>query len=324
MNKSDPIDAELLNILQTDFPLVSRPFDEIAYRLHINTCNVLSRIAQLKENKIIRQISAIFNSSALGYKSALAAFQVNKESLEKVALKAAHHPAVSHCYSRNSIYNLWFTITVKKETDIQHEVEKLSSDDVLSIMFLPAIRTYKIGVFFNMTESSHILKTNAISKMDYHIEPIERTAVKALQKDIPLATNPFKILAEDASMSEENLLSIAEHFLKTGIMRRYAAILRHNIIGYLANAIVCWKVDNASTDAAAANLALDPSVSHCYIRPTYPNWPYSLYTMVHSKTETALNNKIKMLADKSSLTDYQILNSIKEYKKSRVIYFNDL
>lgn len=321
-NISDPLNANLLDILQTDFPLVPRPFDDIAARLSIDADDVIARISKLKEDQIIRQISAIFNSSAIGYQSTLAAFCVEDGCLDGVARCVAAHRYVSHCYTRSSHYNLWFTITVPPEVDIQREVNTLISGSVASSMILPALRVYKIGAFFSMAGKCAPKMISNQTAASVNLMPVQRAAVKVLQKDIPLDYAPFSALARETSMDEPTLLEIANEFLDTGVMRRFAAVLRHNNAGYRANAMVCWGVDSDKIDEIGTMFAGDASVSHCYQRPIHPGWQYSLYTMIHCQSDHELDQKIQELARSSDMREYAILHTVKEYKKSRVIYFD--
>lgn len=326
MARHTDTDAQLIELIQRDFPLVSNPYEEIATQLSIEPADVISTISRLKTDGIIRQIGAIFDSSALGYQSALVAFKVKDEYLDKVGQSLALNPCISHCYSRQANYNLWFTVTVPPEGDLEQEVIILAEmDGIESFLLLPALRVYKIGVFFRMTDEPNDLAPATISTSNnrYVLSTEEKAAVRALQKDLPLINQPFKQLADDIGISEEKLLEYARFFIKTGIMRRFAAVLRHTRAGYMSNAMICWNVSADMLDQIGQMFADNPAVSHCYERPTFPDWPYSLYTMIHARSESELNAIIQGLAASSGLSEYQILHSLKEYKKSRVLYFID-
>ena len=122
-------------------------------------------------------------------------------------------------------------------------------------------------------------------------------------------------------MTEDELLAHAADFLKTGVMRRFAAVLWHQRAGYRANAMVCWRAEPHGIEAAGAALARHPAVSHCYERPTSADWPYSVYTMIHCRDDHELQRTIAELASRSGLSDFRVLRTVKEYKKSRVVYF---
>lgn len=324
----DPIDARLLEILQRDFPLVPRPFEAIAAALEITAEDVMERIQRLKRDRIIRQISAIFDSAALGYKSSLVAFKIPPEMIDTVAERVSAHPGVSHCYSRDADFNLWFTITVPPETDLDRDIRDLAeTPGVAGFLSLPTLKVFKIGVFLDVTGEN---TPGRDKTKETRPKPVQnkpelddkiRTAIRVLQRDLPIITMPFSQLADDADMAESDLLSTAISLISTGVMRRFAAVLRHTNAGFRANAMVCWSANQAQIDPAGEILASHPSVSHCYQRLTSPAWPYPLYTMVHARTEEELLSTISTLSASSGLRDYRILRTIKEYKKSRVTYF---
>lgn len=319
----DQTDAKLLEILQNRFPLVKRPFDVIASDMSSTSAEVISRISRLKEQGIIRQISAIFNSTALGYKSSLIACRVDERLLDDIGAEISRHEGVSHCYSRDAAYNLWFTMTLPPEIPLQEEVDAwVSAAGVRDYMNLPALKLFKIGVFLRMTEHSMLASAGALGEVDArHLSGVEREAVRILQQDMLLTDEPFKDVVLHSTLTVDELLRFAESFLADGTMRRFAAVLRHRKAGYLTNAMVCWNVGLGDIDRVGELFAEEPAVSHCYRRPESPDWPYPLYTMIHSKTEENLQEIIGRLSAVSGISDRLVLRTIKEYKKSRVMYF---
>lgn len=318
----DPIDSRLLDMVQKAFPLSRRPFEEIGRQLGIPAGDALARVARLKSEGIIRQISAIFDSSMLGYRGALVAFEVEADRLDDVARAVAEHPGVSHCYSRDASYNLWFTITLPPRSDLETEVSALARcEGVTSSMVLPALKVFKIGVFLSMAgeaEPPPVGSTRGLSPS--HLTDEDWVAIRILQQDLPLVHEPFAQLAGEAGMPEERLIGLAERFAREGVMRRFAAVLRHRRAGYRANAMVCWQVDPDAAAEVGERLAAHPSVSHCYQRAVYPGWPFPLYTMVHRRTEPELLATIHELARLSGNLPHFVLRTVKEYKKTRVIY----
>ena len=331
----DSTDARLLEFIQREFPLVPTPFNEIAGTLGLSAPDVIDRISRLKSTGIIRQISAIFNSAALGYKSTLVAFRVRPERLDEIAAAVSAHCGVSHCYSRDAEYNLWFTLTVEPGIDLHREVCLLADSDAIeSVLVLPSLRVYKIGIFLGISESSSCSERSDCFSSDkqqgnyaQHMESaadlteLDRSAVRALQCDLPLVIEPFHHLAKAEDLSAEDLLGRAHSFLERGIMRRFAAVLRHQRAGYRYNAMICWCIPEAKIDEIGCYFAAEPAVSHCYQRPIASDWKYSLYTMIHARSESELQEIIMRLATLSNTMDYCVLRTLKEYKKTRISYF---
>ncbi|MDO8682093.1 MAG: AsnC family transcriptional regulator [Armatimonadota bacterium] len=326
--KLDNIDKALLNILQTEFPLEPQPFKAIARRLKLEPAQVISRVSKLKENHILRQISAIFDSRALGYSSALVAMKVEPERRDEAANIINLHPGVSHNYARNHTYNLWFTLTVPPGQSLKAEADNLQAQtQAESVMILPTIRLFKIGVAFDMmdSDSAPSASINAATMTSQESQPLSEediSAIQALQEDTPLEDRPFKRLAAKAGMTESQLLEKARFFLASGVMRRFAATLRHRNAGFVANAMGVWVVPENRIEEAGRIMAGFSAVSHCYQRPTYPDWPYSLFTMIHGRSIEECEQIAKSISQAAVSPDYRLLYSTKEYKKIRVKYFD--
>jgi siroheme decarboxylase len=320
----DDLDKNLLNLLQTDFPLVAEPFATLGEKLGIGEDEVIARIAALKEQRIIRQISAIFDSRALGYRSSLVAFSVPSDRVESIAEIVNAHPGVSHNYERNHAYNLWFTITVPQGTTPESEVDQLVAQaQPTAYRMFPTIRLFKIGVAFDMTgDRGSALKERPQARQEpVVLDDWDIRAVRSLQRDLPLQRHPFAELARTASMGEDELISRARKFVQEGAMRRYAAVLHHREAGFAANAMAAWIVPEDRIEEIGPKMAANPAVSHCYQRPTYPDWPFSIFTMIHGRTTEDCDRAVREISEATGITDHILLYSTREFKKARVQYY---
>lgn len=333
----DTVDRKLLNRLQKAIPLVPRPFAALGRTLGLSEEQALSRTRRLKEKGIIRQIGPIFSSRRLGYQSTLASFRVEPERLDHVAAIISAHPGVSHNYSRNHVYSLWFTLTLPPDRDIEREIARLAkAANVSEYLNLPSLRLFKIGVHFDMSDTGDT-KTDKGDPKRAAEEPtvratddggplteLERNVVRVLQGDLPLSERPFEIAAAELDVKEERLLEVARDLNRRGIMRRFGAVLKHRRAGFTANGMGCWVVPNQRIAQAGEAAAAFPAVSHCYQRPAYPpRWPYNLFTMVHGKTREEVESIVERICHEIDPIDYTVLYSKKEYKKERVRYFTD-
>lgn len=322
-------DGKLLNLLQREFPLVAEPFRAVAERLGRQEPAVLERVQQLKDEGIIRQISAIFDSRALGYKSSLVAMKVPQERVDQAAEAINAHPGVSHNYLRNHDVNLWFTITVHPSVDLHSEVERLAeAAQADGVWLLPAIRVFKIGVSFDMAGEGDAVQretppSGSGASGTVPLSDVEILAVRALQEDLPVVSRPFAEMASAFGVGEDELLSLGRGLLEKGVMRRFAAVIRHRKAGYTANAMVVWKVPEGRIEEVGAVLASFSVVSHCYQRPTYPEWPYSVFTMIHARREEECYRAAQEMSQACGISEYELLFSTKEYKKVRVRYFEE-
>ena len=325
----DSADKALLGKLQQSFPLVEEPFCELGQSVGISAKETLERVRDLKARHIIREICAIFDSRALGYQSTLVALSVPIDKLEAAAALISQHPGVSHNYAREYKYNLWFTLALPPGEDMTKASEKLAGQvGAGSSLVLPAIRVFKIGAFFRLSEQDEV--TVDAGKDGYSsseavstpvLTPAEIAIIRELQSDLPLEERPFRSTAEKLGIKESEVLNCAKDFLSRGLMRRFAALLYHRKLGFLANGMGCWRVPAERIEEVGKTFAALSQVTHCYQRVTHPHWNYNLFTMVHAPTREECLATIKTMAQKVNINDYIVLFSTKEFKKATVKYY---
>jgi siroheme decarboxylase len=327
IHELDNIDKQILNDIQWSFPLADKPFLELAKKYQISEDEIIQRIKILKDTGIIRQISAIFDTRKLGYKSALVAFAVDKNKIDNVANEINKHPGVSHNYERNHEYNVWFTLAVPPDGDMKADLDKMAAlEGVLKYRVLPTLKMYKIGVKLDMVNDDPE-KPNPnddvknLETKSEKISPLDKEYIRQLQKDIEIIKEPFKTIAENLRISTSELFNKIKEYENIGIMRRFAAILRHRQAGFTANGMIVWKIPEEKVDEKGLKIASFPQVSHCYRRPVYPDWEFNLFSMIHARTIEAAEKIAKEISTVIGMEDYKILFSSREFKKERVRYF---
>ena len=318
---------ELLYQMQSSFPLVPKPFFELAKKFNTTEENIINLVKELKEQKIIRQTSAIFDTKRLGYKSSLVAFKVDENNIEKAVEIINSHPGVSHNYLRDHEFNIWFTIAVEPTSrlGLEKTVEILSKKSTArDYLILPTIKMFKISVKMDTTgKQAKKEKVKRAKHKEIELTPLHIETIKELQKDIAIVSEPFLEAKEKLNISYDELFNIANELKESGIMRRFATILHHRKAGFNANAMSVWEAPEEKAQEIGKQLASFSAVSHCYLRPKFPNWPYNIFAMVHAKTEEESNTLIEEMAKETGLTNYTKLYSTKEFKKQRIIYFSD-
>ena len=325
----DLFDKQLLNDIQWVFPLVDRPYLEISKRHNMSEDEVMRRITYMKDMGLIRQINAIFDTRRLGYKSALVAFAVMPDKLDSVANEVNKHPGVSHNYERNHDFNMWFTLAVPPYGEMKSDLDRLASlDGVIKYRLLPTLKLYKIGVRLDMvnddTEKPKPMdEVKQLNPKRIEITENDKHFIRELQKDLKVIPEPFKEMAENLSITTTELFAKAKEYEKNGVMRRFAAILRHRDAGFSANGMVVWQVPDEKIDEIGYKLAAFPQVSHCYRRPVYSDWPFNLFSMIHARTLEAAEKIAVEMSEIVEIKDYRILFSSREFKKERVKYFEE-
>ena len=339
----DLTDRKLLNLIQSRFPLVDQPYQALGQELGpgfaiLDEAEVIQRLGELKRQNVLRQISAIFDTRRLGYKTTLVALAYAPERLHQGALVINRHPGVSHNYAREgSYYNLWFTLAVPPEEDLAATVARMAQDtQALTCRVMPTIRFFKIGVNFDMVQQ----KSDAYNfrpdgngengegeGMDQGwnqaapVSEADKAVIRELQEDLPLESRPFDAMARRLGMTTSQLFSLAQQFQERKIMRRYSAVLHHRRSGFRANAMIVWKVPEEQSQEMGLKMSQHPAVTHCYQRPTFPDWPYTHFTMVHATTPEGCEEAARQIGEATGISDRLLLYSTREYKKTRVRYF---
>jgi siroheme decarboxylase len=321
----------VLDRLQQHIPLVERPYRAVGEELGLDEEAVLRSVAELKEARLLRQLGVIFDAANLGYQSSLVAARYDPLAIDAAAEVISSHPGVSHNYRRDHDFNLWYTIAVPPGQSLEDVVALLHRlTGAESTRLLPTLKRYKLGVRLDLagTGSAGERPPTSHSRSSQReagpLTPREIAAVRALQDDLPVCPRPFdQVLTSNEFSTARDLLAVAQDLLDRGIMRRFAGVVRHREAGFHANGMVAWVASDEECDRVGPIMATFEKVSHCYRRPTYPDWPYSLFTMIHGRSRDEVEECICAIRAATGLTDYSTLYSTVEYKKRRVRYFTD-
>lgn len=327
----DSTNRIILDRVQRSFPIVPEPYRALAEGLDIPEEEVRERIRLLKEQKAIRQISAIFNTGALGYRSSLVAMAVPENDLEQAVEAVNAYPGVSHNYLRPGNFNLWFTIAAPPGESLEGAVARIAQDaGGWPALVLPAVKKYKLAVVLDVLEEGDWDHSEGKadlplteSSTGFRPTPENIRIVKCIQEDLPLTERPFALWAEHLEMGESDLLKTVSDWTGVGTIRRFAAILNHRQVGFHANGMVVWNCPPDRIDSLGNILASYSEVSHCYNRPAFPEWPFNLYAMIHGRSPEECESTAGKLAQAIGLNNFRILFSTKEFKKIRLKLFWD-
>jgi siroheme decarboxylase len=150
---------------------------------------------------------------------------------------------------------------------------------------------------------------------------LDKQIIRALQENLPQTLNPYQTLADQLGISEPALLDKVDQYLESGVMRRLGGVVRHHRLGYRYNVMVVWQVPAHQVTAVGRHMAARPEISHCYERQVQPDWPYNLFTMIHGTSREACEMLVTHLAAETGISHYQMLYSLKELKKTSMVYF---
>ena len=149
----------------------------------------------------------------------------------------------------------------------------------------------------------------------------EIALIRALNGPLPMTGQPFAEVAARVGVAEEQVLKRIRVWKEDGTIRRFGARVNHRRLGFSANGMSVWCVEEDKAEEAGAFMSAQPEVSHCYLRPRYPSWPHNLYAMIHGKSEEEVRAVARRISEHTGLADYRVLFSSKEFKKSAPRYF---
>jgi DNA-binding Lrp family transcriptional regulator len=329
----DETDKRLMNLLQSSYPLDPRPFDLVASEAELEPAEVKARTQRLLDERIIREITPIFDTRALGYSSMLVAAKVDAENPHRAAKIINSHPGVSHNYLRTHEFNLWFTIATPPDSELGLEgtlelLQRLTGAE--SIRQLPTLQLFKINMNLEMEGSTEALAAavEAAPPRELERQPYDErdvAVIQALQGPMEVADRPYDAAAAETGMSTDELLEHLRGMVDRKLLRRVAAILYHRRAGFSANGMGVWRVPEDQILDVGGRMASVRGVSHCYQRPTYRDWPYSVFTMAHGRSKEECDAILDGIAAEHDLhgEDRAVLYSSTEFKKIRLHYFTD-
>jgi DNA-binding Lrp family transcriptional regulator len=330
----DDADKRLMNLLQSNFPLDPEPFAHIATASELELDDVLARTQRLLDGRIIREITPIFDTRALGYESMLVAAKVDGEHPQRAAQIVNSYPGVSHNYLRTHDFNLWFTIATPPDSELglAGTLEVLMRETgAESMRELPTLTLFKINMNLEMEKGTDALAAAAVEAApprELDAQPYDAddiALIRALQGPMAAVERPYDAAAAELGISTEAMLERLRGMVDRKILRRVAAILYHRRAGFSANGMGVWKVPEDEIMETGARMASFRGVSHCYQRPTYEDWPYSVFTMAHGRSKEECDAVLDSIAEDCGIgpDGRATLYSSTEYKKIRLRYFTD-
>lgn len=301
------LERALIDGWQRNLPLVMRPYQQMAQRLGTTEARVLSSLTRLADAGVLSRVGATVRPNTAGA-STLAAMRVAPERLEQVAAMVSAEPGVNHNYEREHALNLWFVVTGRDRTAVDSALARLGHATGLEILDLPLERAYVLDLGFAVAwdDSSDPAQKAAVAvdrgrvlarpARSRAVSDRERHILAALGGGLAIVPRPFAALAATLGLSEREVIDALRVLAADGIIGRLGLIVRHRALGYRANAMAVWDIEDADVDRVGALLAAEPHVSLCYRRPRQlPAWPYNLFAMVHGRERDAVREQVRAL-----------------------------
>lgn len=319
----DTAPLSLIDRWQRNFPLIERPFAVMARDAALGERETIRIFRDLQMQGVISRIGAVVRPNTIGA-STLAAMRVPADELDAVAAIVSAAPLVTHNYERSHVLNLWFVIAGPDLASVEATIEAIQRQTGREVLSLPMLNAYHLDLGFSLTEA--VSATREIqSPTNYHPDAVDRSILAEIEDGLPFVEEPYRVVADQLGMSVDDLLERLRRLIANGVVTRFGCVLHHRKLGYAANAMAVWDIDDERIDAVAEAFVRNPKVTLCYRRPRRrPVWPYNLFCMVHSKSQPealAVVDELNCAGDTKECAQ-TVLFSLRKFKQRGAVFSN--
>lgn len=316
---------QLLNNYQHTFPLVHRPFAQIAEQMGLQEDWVMTTLHEAVQHGEVSRIGPVFRPNRVGV-STLVALAVPPIRLESTADWISSLSAVNHNYLREHEYNLWFVAVAENRPQLDALLANIRQHTGCRMLDLPMQQSFHIDLGFDLASGRRQRDSQRIQAAPPPLNHSQRELIRALQPGLPLTATPYQTLTQQCPDWDEAAIcqQIAD-WQADGTLSRFGVVVRHHEFGFKANAMVVWNVPEAELSAIGELLAGYEGVNLCYSRPRrLPDWPYNLFCMLHGRDRTAVEARLADMRQHPSLSnlDVAVLFSTRRYKQCGARYLS--
>lgn len=296
---ADVLDRRLLAEIQKRMPLAHRPFHAVGDKLGLSEQDCLARIERMKGAGIFQRVSAVFEPSALGYERSLFALKVPASYRARAIEELLAYPGLTYLCERKDPFSIWLSAWVPPHGSLAQLADRFHHGaQAEETLVLPAQRVYK-GTASTAAEPHAWLEAahepgggrrpNAYG----NLTQTDLRCIRALQTDLPLLEMPYAVIAESVEMTEEELFTWCRKMEQQGVLSRIAA-LSPPAPDAVRERLVVWEAPDGIVEASGMHLARLREVVHCVRRPIFPGWPYALFTVIHSDSDSLHETATRM------------------------------
>ncbi len=312
--------------IQKELPVCSRPFRAFSDE-GITEEKVIEIIKRLKEEGIIRRISALFNSSRLGFVSTLVAMKVPADKFSLIAGIINEYKEVTHNYERDDDYNMWFTLITSSNDEHEKLIDEIREKTGIDhLLNLSVVNRFKINTTFRISGETFNQKPQEMMPENHKrqgaiiTDELDKEIFKELQS-ISIVYEPYQLIADRLKISQQDLFRKIVLYKESGIIRKIRAVLDHYQIGLKENAMVVFKIAPDEMVKAVEIMTSYPQITHCYERITADDWQYNLFAVIHETTRQECENIITEILVRTGIKECKRLYTKRELKKSNPRYF---
>ncbi|MDO5692649.1 MAG: Lrp/AsnC family transcriptional regulator [Pseudomonadota bacterium] len=298
-------DARLIDRLQHSLPITERPFADIGAELRMSEPQVIDRLHRLLKTGVLTRFGPLFHIERAGGQFILAALQVPEERYADVTAQINALPEIAHNYRREHTLNMWFVVAAETPEAAWATCDRIEAATGLPVHAFPKEREYFVGLYLPLLSAAprvgeapaRAMPANTPASRPTTLSEFDRQLVTATQSGLPLVQRPYDTVAAMLGSTGEAVRARLSELLAAGVVRRIAAVPNHYRLGYAANGMSVWDVDDAEVDRLGELIGSQPAVSHSYRRPRKPGvWRYNLFAMLHGHTRDDVLAQAEVLA----------------------------
>ncbi len=295
--------ARLIDRLQRELPLTDRPFSDVAAELGMTEAQVVDQLGRLLGSGVLTRFGPLFHIERAGGQFILAALQVPEARYAEVTALVNALPEVAHNYRRDHALNMWFVVAAETPEAAWAACDQIEAATGLPVHAFPKEREYFVGLYLPLLARAPRLGDDSAARQPLPApQPItlnefDRQLIAATQSGLPLVPRPYASVAAVLGSTSDAVRTRLAELLAAGVVRRIAAVPNHYRLGYAANGMSVWDVEDAEVDRLGELIGSQPAVSHCYRRPRKAGvWRYNLFAMLHGHTRTEVLAQAEVLA----------------------------
>ena len=300
------LDRDFINNFQGNFPLLERPFLSAAEQLNCSEDELIETVKKLKSEKTLTRFGPLYDAAELGGGLTLAAISVPQERYEIVTEIVNTYPEVAHNYKRDHELNMWFVLATETPVELDQVLSSIEKTTGLTVYNFPKQQEFYIGLWLHLSADGKNTtvpvpaqidqKSVTQSDKDYRPDAIDRKLISVTQTGLSIERTPYEKVAHDIDISQDEVLQRLKRLLSCGIIRRIGAVPNHYKLGFTANGMTVWDVEDKKTAKLGNMIGQLDFVSHCYQRPRHlPMWRYNMFAMVHGANKDEVNEKGKQI-----------------------------
>jgi DNA-binding Lrp family transcriptional regulator len=247
---------------------------------------LIDRLGRLLRDGVLTRFGPLFQIERAGGQFILAALEVPEARFAEVTAQVGSLPEVAHNYRRDHRLNMWFVVAAETPEAAWAACDQIEALTGLPVHAFPKEREYFVGLYLPLLSPASRAAPPPAQTAAITLTEFDRALIAATQSGLPLVPRPYDTVAAMLGCTGEQVRQRLAALLAAGVVRRIAAVPNHYRLGYSANGMSVWDVDDAQVDRLGALIGSQPAVSHCYRRPRKPGvWRYNLFAMLHGHTQ---------------------------------------